>query len=204
MNWLRPNKHGDRGLESHSRHGCLCAFILFMLSCEYVAALRTDTQSEVSLPTVYRIKKLKRKARVKRKSCRATDINNNNNITALVLNWFPVFCITLFFTSFASLHNSLESREYGSRDPLCWPRNTFYLQKLALTSPTSGGRLVGIVRTRTTGHAVCSFFFCFLPLYTIQQPILCSQMCQSNIHYGWLKAKFMAALGQCTWMTCSV
>jgi hypothetical protein len=32
-------------------------------------------------------------------------------------------------------------------------------QKLALTSPTSGGRSVGIVRLRTTGNGVC---FCFL------------------------------------------
>jgi hypothetical protein len=30
-----------------------------------------------------------------------------------------------------------------------WPRGTLYLQKLALTSVTSGGRLVGIVRSRT-------------------------------------------------------
>jgi hypothetical protein len=32
----------------------------------------------------------------------------------------------------------------GHRDPARWPRDTIYLQKLALTS-TSGGRLVGIV-----------------------------------------------------------
>jgi hypothetical protein len=43
----------------------------------------------------------------------------------------------------------LEYREYGRRDPLCWPRNTLYPQKLALTSSTSGGRSVGIVRSRT-------------------------------------------------------
>jgi hypothetical protein len=28
MNRLRPLKHWDRGFQSHSRHGCLCAFIL--------------------------------------------------------------------------------------------------------------------------------------------------------------------------------
>jgi hypothetical protein len=42
-----------------------------------------------------------------------------------------------------------ENREYSRRDPLRWPRNTLYPQKLALTSPTSGGRLVGIVPSRT-------------------------------------------------------
>jgi hypothetical protein len=37
---------------------------------------------------------------------------------------------------------------------LRWPRDTFYPQKLALTSPTSGDRSVGIVRLRTKGHGV--------------------------------------------------
>jgi hypothetical protein len=43
----------------------------------------------------------------------------------------------------------LENREYGCRDPSRWPRGTLYPQKLAITSPTSGGRSVGIVRSRT-------------------------------------------------------
>jgi hypothetical protein len=44
----------------------------------------------------------------------------------------------------------LENQEYGRGDPLRWPRDTLYPQKLALTSSTSGGRLFGIVRLRTT------------------------------------------------------
>jgi hypothetical protein len=43
----------------------------------------------------------------------------------------------------------LENREYGNRDPSRWPCCTFYPQKLALTSPTSGCRSVGRVRSRT-------------------------------------------------------
>jgi hypothetical protein len=43
----------------------------------------------------------------------------------------------------------LENREYGRRDPPHWPCGTLYPQKLELTSPTSGDRLVGIVRSRT-------------------------------------------------------
>jgi hypothetical protein len=43
----------------------------------------------------------------------------------------------------------LENREYGRRDPSRWPRGTLYPQKLAVTSPPSGGRSVGIVRSRT-------------------------------------------------------
>jgi hypothetical protein len=48
-----------------------------------------------------------------------------------------------------SSDSDLESREYGRRDPSRWPRGTLYPQKLALTSPISGGRSVGIVRSRT-------------------------------------------------------
>jgi hypothetical protein len=45
--------------------------------------------------------------------------------------------------------SGLESREYGRRDPSRWPRDTLHPQKLALTSPTSGGHSVGTVRSRT-------------------------------------------------------
>jgi hypothetical protein len=48
-----------------------------------------------------------------------------------------------------SSSSCLENREYGRRDPSRWPRSTLYPQKLAITSPTSGGRSVGIVRSRT-------------------------------------------------------
>jgi hypothetical protein len=54
----------------------------------------------------------------------------------------------------------LENREYGRRDPSRWSRGILCLQKLALTSPTSGGRSVGIVRSRTQAmeffvHVTC-------------------------------------------------
>jgi hypothetical protein len=42
-----------------------------------------------------------------------------------------------------------KNQEYHRRDPSRWPRGTFYSQKLAITSPTIGGRSVGIVRSRT-------------------------------------------------------
>jgi hypothetical protein len=38
----------------------------------------------------------------------------------------------------------------GCGNSLRLPRNTLYPHRLALTSPTSGGRSVGIVRLRTT------------------------------------------------------
>jgi hypothetical protein len=45
--------------------------------------------------------------------------------------------------------SGLEIREYGCGDPLRWQRNTVYQPKLALTSPTSGGRSACIVHART-------------------------------------------------------
>jgi hypothetical protein len=45
--------------------------------------------------------------------------------------------------------SGLETREYGRGNLLRWPRDTLYPEKLALTSPTSDGRSVGIVRLRT-------------------------------------------------------
>jgi hypothetical protein len=45
---------------------------------------------------------------------------------------------------------ALKETEINDRgNPLQWPRDTLYPQKLALTSPTSGGRSVVIVRSRT-------------------------------------------------------
>jgi hypothetical protein len=45
--------------------------------------------------------------------------------------------------------SGLETRDCGRRDPPRWLLETFYPQKLALTSLTSGGRSYGIVRSRT-------------------------------------------------------
>jgi hypothetical protein len=45
--------------------------------------------------------------------------------------------------------SGLEIREYGRRDPSRLQRGTLYPQKLAQTSPTSGGSSVDIVRSRT-------------------------------------------------------
>jgi hypothetical protein len=44
--------------------------------------------------------------------------------------------------------SGLESRAYGRRDPSRWPRDSLYPQKVG-TTPTSSGRSVGIVRSRT-------------------------------------------------------
>jgi hypothetical protein len=48
-----------------------------------------------------------------------------------------------------SSNSGLETRENGRGDSLCWPRDTLYSQKVALNSPTSCGRSVGTIRSRT-------------------------------------------------------
>jgi hypothetical protein len=55
--------------------------------------------------------------------------------------------------------SGVENRINGRRDQLRLPRGTFYTQKLALTSPTSGGRSVCIVHLRTKSHGVSFFIF---------------------------------------------
>jgi hypothetical protein len=54
----------------------------------------------------------------------------------------------------------LENREYGRRDPSRCPRDTLYPQKLAITSPTSGGRSVGIVLSRTQTTELVNLTVC--------------------------------------------
>jgi hypothetical protein len=59
--------------------------------------------------------------------------------------------------------SSLGNQEYGRRDPWRWPRRTLYPQKLALTSPISGGLSVGIVRSRTEPTEFVLVFGFFVP-----------------------------------------
>jgi hypothetical protein len=55
--------------------------------------------------------------------------------------------------------SGLENREYGRRNPSGWQRVTLYPEKLTLTSLTSGGLSVGIVRSRTQATEFSFFFF---------------------------------------------
>jgi hypothetical protein len=59
----------------------------------------------------------------------------------------------------------LENREYVHGDPLRWPRYILYVQKLALTTPTCGGRSVGIVRFWTKATEFC---FCLILITKIR------------------------------------
>jgi hypothetical protein len=67
------------------------------------------------------------------------------------LEWGPLSLVGTGEELFGrkSSGSDLENQDYGRRDPSRWPRGTLYPQTLALISLTSGGRLVGIVRSRT-------------------------------------------------------
>jgi hypothetical protein len=65
--------------------------------------------------------------------------------------------------------SDLESREYGCRDLSRWPHGTLYPQKLAITSPTSGGRSVGIVRSRTQATEFSLVFVVRIPSIVFQR-----------------------------------
>jgi hypothetical protein len=56
------------------------------------------------------------------------------------------------------LNNNNNSNQIIVMSPSRWPRGTFYPHKLTITSPTIGGRSVGIVRSRTQTMEFLVFF----------------------------------------------
>jgi hypothetical protein len=73
--------------------------------------------------------------------------------------WEVVGLLSLVSTIQELLGRNVESQEYGRRDPLCWLRDTLYPRKLALTSPTSGGHSVGIVRSQNKATEFVVFVY---------------------------------------------
>jgi hypothetical protein len=70
--------------------------------------------------------------------------------------------------------SSLENLEYGRRDPSSWPRGNLYPQKLPITLPTIGGRLVGTVRSRT--QAIEFSFLVLVTMEIVRDPTLISNL----------------------------
>jgi hypothetical protein len=58
--------------------------------------------------------------------------------------------------------SSLESQEFGRSHPPRWPLGILFPQKVALSSATSGGRSVGIVRSQTQATELSLVHSCFL------------------------------------------
>jgi hypothetical protein len=75
--------------------------------------------------------------------------------------------------------SGLENREYGRGEQLHWPRDTLYQQKLALTSPTGGGRWVGIVRLRTKAtEFVVVIIIIIIIIITAYRPVAKRWLCK--------------------------
>jgi hypothetical protein len=85
--------------------------------------------------------------------------------------------------------SGLENREDGRGDTLRWPRDTLYPQELVLTSPTCGGRSVGVVRLRTENTEFVFVLFCRSCnlLYSLSSAIRSSCVtffkCSLMLHY---------------------
>jgi hypothetical protein len=75
----------------------------------------------------------------------------------------------------------LENREYGRNDPSRWPYGTLYPQKLAITLPTSGGRSVGVVRSRTQ---TMEFFYVATLLSVLWQRFI---LVTKSMRFSWLR-----------------
>jgi hypothetical protein len=88
------------------------------------------------------------------------------------LEWGPLSLVSITEELLGrdSSGSGLENREYGRGDLLRWPRDNLNPQKLVVTSPTSSGRSVGIVRSRTKVTEfvfVCLIMLCRLPLLLV-------------------------------------
>jgi hypothetical protein len=74
--------------------------------------------------------------------------------------------------------SGIENQEYVRGDPLRWPRDTLYPQKLALTSPTIGGRSVGKVRLRTMATEFVLLFVFLYDTYKYWSARKCRRKCR--------------------------
>jgi hypothetical protein len=70
---------------------------------------------------------------------------NEPNLQQLIFNYGSV--------------SGLKTQEYGRRNPSRWPHDTLSLEKLALTSLTSSGISVGIVRSQIEATELDFLFY---------------------------------------------
>jgi hypothetical protein len=82
-----------------------------------------------------------------------------NIVSPLFIFFYPSLLLFSATSLFLYVYRVAHVHFYSVFLSLRWPRNTLYPQRLALTSPTSGGRSVGIVRLRTTTTELSFFFF---------------------------------------------
>jgi hypothetical protein len=98
----------------------------------------------------------------------------------------------------SSSGSGLENREYGRGDPLRWPRDTYYPQKLALTLPTNGGRSVVTVRLLSKATVCCLFAFAIIRVVSRRLPTAAargrSQVKSCEMSKKWYKADSLQVL----------
>jgi hypothetical protein len=83
--------------------------------------------------------------------------------------------------------SGLKIRQYGFGDSSHWPRDTFNPRTLALTSPTSWGHSVGIVRSQTTATEFVFIVFkseswlitTTQLVWIFYSTLLCTEMCKA-------------------------
>jgi hypothetical protein len=100
------------------------------------------------------------------------------------LEWGPLSLVSTI-EELLGRNNSgfgLENREYGRGNQLRWPRDTIYPQKLALTSPTSGGRSVGIVRLRSKATEFLYYYYYYY--YYYYSTILCLTLAAFSVSWS--------------------
>jgi hypothetical protein len=84
-----------------------------------------------------------------------------------------------------SSSSGLQNREYGRGHALRWPRNTLYQQKLALTSPKSGGRSIGIVRLQTKITEFVCLFWGYWTRLKLAGDIYMDWVCSNISWFSW-------------------
>jgi hypothetical protein len=138
----------------------VCIYCVWVVVCVGSGLARGWSPVQGVLPTVYRIKKRGERPRSKGLSSqRKRDLPQRKIASLAIRVRFGSQMRTRYsdwgFPWFSSVKTEINRRGISLR----WPRNTLNQQRLAVTSPTSGGRSVGIVRLRTTVTEFSFFSF---------------------------------------------
>jgi hypothetical protein len=93
MNFLCLLERWDRWFESHSRHGCLYCVRLFrvcVILCVGRGLATGWSRVQGVLPSVYRIKKLKKRPRLNKGLQSHNNNNNNSNNLSFLIEYYGV------------------------------------------------------------------------------------------------------------------